>query len=74
MVSNGILDDVDQLLLRSSRSDGQPVQQLNHETGKPLKGSRNAHRRADLDQDVLLRVDINLQFAGLVDRRVKEGE
>lgn len=45
VIGDGILDDLEQLLLRRRAPDGQLVQQLHHETSKSLKGTRDAHRR-----------------------------
>lgn len=50
------------------------MQQLNHQACKPLEGSRNANTRADFDQNALGGVDVNLEFAGLVDWRVEESK
>lgn len=47
------------------------VKQLHHETSKSLKRTRNAHGRADPDEYVLGRVDVDLKPARLVDWRVK---
>jgi hypothetical protein len=74
MVRDGILDDVDQLFLRRRRPNRQPVKQLHHQSSEALERSRNPNRRAHFDQHVLLRVDVDLQLAGLVDGRVKQGE
>lgn len=74
VVGDGILDDLEQLFLGGDGANGQAVQELHHQTGEALKGTRNAHRRAHLDEHALGRVDVNLQFAGFVDGRVEEGE
>lgn len=50
------------------------MKQLNHQAGEALESSRNSDRRTHFDEDSLRRVDVDLQFAGLVDRRVEEGE
>lgn len=74
MLGDGVLNDLQELFLGINRSNGESMKQLHHETRKPLEGSGNSNRRADLDQDALGGVDENLQFAGLVDRRVEESE
>lgn len=48
------------------------MQQLHHETGEALERPGNAHRRRNLDQDALGRLDVNLQLPRLVDGGVKE--
>lgn len=45
-----------------------------HETCKPLKSSRDSDLRVDFDEDVLLRVNEDLQQAGFVERRIQECE
>lgn len=50
------------------------MEQLHHQTRKALEGSGNPNGRADLDQDTLGGVNEDLQFPGLVDRRVEESE
>lgn len=67
MVGDGVFDHLEQLLLRIGRADRQAVQQLHHQSSKPLECSRNAHRRADFDQDAFCGVDVDLQAASLVD-------
>jgi len=72
VVSDGILDDFEQLLLRGCGSDRETMEELDHETSESLKGTRNSDSWADLDEDTFRCVDINLQFACLIDRRIKE--
>ena len=74
MISDGILDDLEQFLLRVDRSDGESVQQLNHKTGESLECPGNADSWADLDQDAFGGVDIDLQLAGFVDGRVEQSK
>lgn len=74
VVGDRVLDDLEQLLLRVGGANGEPVEQLNHQTGEPLERSRNAHRGIDFDQNALGRVDENLEAAGLVDGRIQESE
>ena len=50
------------------------MKKLDHQTGEALEGTGNADGRADFDQDTLCCVNVNLKFAGLVERRVEEGE
>jgi hypothetical protein len=74
VVRDGVLDDLEKLLLRCGRSDGELVEELDHQSGEALEGSRDADGRRDLDEDTLGGVDVDLELAGLVDRRVEEGE
>ena len=74
VVRDRVLDHLEQLLLRVGRSDRQAVQQLHHQPGEALEGSRDAHRRADLDEHPLRRVDVDLQSARFVDGRIEECE
>jgi hypothetical protein len=50
------------------------VQQLNHQTGEPFEGTRNADRWVHLDQDAFRSVDVDLQLASFIDRRVEKSE
>jgi hypothetical protein len=50
------------------------MEQLHHETGKALESSGNAHCRADPDKHVLVRLDVDLEPARLVDGRIEESE
>lgn len=50
------------------------MQELDHQTGEALEGTRNAHGRADFDQNAFGGVDVDLQLSGLVDGGVEEGE
>jgi hypothetical protein len=74
MIGDGVLDDLDEFFLRRSRANLVAVEQLHHETRKALKCSGNAHRRADPDKHVLVRLDVDLEPAGFVDRRVEESK
>lgn len=74
VVRNGVFDNLQQLLLRIRRADGQPVKELNHQTGKPLECPRNAHGGIHFDQDALGGMDEDLQLSGLVDRGIEEGQ
>lgn len=74
MVGDGVLDYSEQFFLRVDRSDGEAVQQLDHETGKPFERSGNAHGRADLNEDALGGMDVDLESAGFVDGGIEEGK
>lgn len=60
MISDGVLDHAQKLLLRVGRADGQTMKQLYHETGKALESPRDAHRGRYLNQDTLGSVDEDL--------------
>lgn len=72
MVGDRVPDHPQQLLLRVGRSDRESVQQLHHQTGEALERARDADGRADLDEDALGRVDVDLKLARLVDGRVQQ--
>lgn len=74
MVSNGILDDFEELLLGSCRADGHAMEQLHHETCKAFEGSRDADGRIHFDKDSFGGMDVYLEFAGFVDWGVKKGQ
>jgi hypothetical protein len=74
VIGDGVLNDLQQLFLRCCRANGESVKKLNHQTGEALEGTRDADGRADFDQDTLCCVNVDLEFAGLVERRVEEGE
>lgn len=74
VVGDGVLDDLQQLLLRCSRTNGKSVEELDHQTSETLEGTGNADGGADFDQDTLGRVNVDLEFAGLVERRVEQSE
>jgi len=74
VVGDGVLDHLQQLLLRVSGADGQTVEQLDHQTRKTLEGSGNADGGVDFNQNTLGSVDEDLQAASLVDGRVEEGK
>jgi len=74
MIGDGVFDDLEQLLLRVGGPDREPMQQLDHQAGEAFESSRNTHRRADLDQDALDGLDVDLELSGLVDRRIEQGE
>lgn len=47
---------------------------MDHETGESLECSWDADGWADLNKDTLGSVDVDLELAGLVDRRIEEGK
>lgn len=50
------------------------MEELDHQTGETLEGTWDSDSRADLDEDAFGGMDVDLKFAGLVDRRVEEGK
>lgn len=72
MLGDGVLNHLEELLLRSSAADGETVEQLDHETGEALEGTWNADGGGDFDEDVFGRVDVDLKLAGFVDGRVEK--
>ena len=45
-----------------------------HKAAEPLEGARDANVRRDLDEDILLRVDVNLQMPRLIEWAVQQRE
>ena len=74
VIGDGVLDNLDELLLGRGRPNLVPVQQLHHQTSKTLECSWDAHSGADPNEDVACSLDVDLQFACLVDRRVEKSE
>lgn len=74
MVRDGVLDDLNELLLGCRGADLMAMEQLDHQTSESLERSRNADSRADSDEHVLGRLDVDLKPAGLVDGRIKESK
>lgn len=74
MVGDGILNDLEELLLRRGGADRQLMKELDHETGEALEGTWDADSGRDLDQDTFGGVDINLKLASLIEGRVKQRE
>jgi hypothetical protein len=74
MVGDGVLDHLEQLFLRVGRANRQTMEQLHHQASKSLECSRNAHCRADFNQDAFRGVDVDLQTTSLIDRRIEKGE
>jgi hypothetical protein len=50
------------------------MEELDHETGKPLECTRNANRWVDFNENAFGGVNVNLEFAGLVNGRIEEGK
>lgn len=50
------------------------MQELDHKTGETLESTRNTHGRRNLDEHALGGVDVDLESAGLVDRRIQQGQ
>jgi hypothetical protein len=71
---DGVLDDAEQLFLGGGRADGHAVQELDHETGEAFEGTGDANAWVYLDEDALGGVDVDLEFAHLVNGGVEEGE
>lgn len=74
VIGDGILDDLQQLLLRIGRADGEPVKELNHQPGKPLESPRNTHRGVHFNQNSLGGMDKNLKLASLVNGGIEKGQ
>lgn len=74
MVRDGVLDHFQKLLLRCSRSNGELVEELNHETCESLEGTRDTHSRRYFDEDSFSGVNVDLELASLVDWGVQKGE
>lgn len=74
MVGDGVLDDLQQLLLRVGGTNGETVKQLHHQTSETLESSGNANGRIDLDQDSFGGVNKNLEATCLVHGGIKQGE
>lgn len=74
VVGDRVFNNLEQLLLRVGGADGEPVKQLNHQTGKPFERSRNTHGGVDFYQDALGCVDEDLEATSFVDRGIQQGE
>lgn len=74
MVGDRILNDLEELFLGVNGSDGETVEELDHETCEALECTWNTNGRADFDQDTFGGVNVDLQLASFVDRRVEEGK
>lgn len=74
VIGNWVLDHFQQLFLGIGGADGQPVQQLHHQSRKSFKGTGYSHNWADLDEDSLGGVNVYLEFSRFVERRVEKGK
>lgn len=68
MIGDGVLDDLDELLVGGGGADLMAMQKLDHETSKALEGTRNAHGRVYLDEYAASGLDVDLELARFVDR------
>lgn len=50
------------------------MKELNHQAGKPLECTWNAHGGVDFDQDAFGGMDVDLQFSSFVDGGIEEGQ
>jgi len=50
------------------------MQKLNHETSETFKRSGNTDSRVDFDKNSFRGLDIHLEFARFIDRRIEESE
>ena len=74
MVCYGVFDDLEQLLVGVRRADAQFVKKLDHKSSEAFESSRYADGRANLDENAFGRMDIDLELAGFIDRRIEESE
>ena len=74
MVGNRVCDHLEELFLRVGGTDGETVEELNHQTGEPLERTRNTDGRGDFNEDSFGGVNVNLEKAFLVDRGVEKRE
>jgi hypothetical protein len=74
MIRDWVRNDLQQLLLRVDGSNGEAMEELDHETSESLEGTWDANGWADFDEDAFGGVDVDLKFACLVDWRVEEGK
>lgn len=72
VVAYWVLDDLQELLLRVRRANRKTVEKLNHETGESFESTWNTDGWRDLNQDTLCCMDVDLELASLVDRRVEK--
>lgn len=72
MVGNGVLDHLQQLLLRIDGPDAQLVQQLHHQPRETLERTGDSDAGIDLYQHAPGSVYVDLQLSGLVDGRVQQ--
>ena len=60
------LDDLEQLLFAVDAADGEPMEQLDHESREALECARDADVRIDLNQYALCGVDVDLEPTSFV--------
>ena len=54
--------------MRVDGSDGESVEELDHQTCETFEGTRDSDGGADFDEDSFGSVDVDLEFPGFVDR------
>lgn len=72
VVSDGVLDDLDELFLGCRGADLMAMEQLDHQTSEALECSRNADSWAHANEHVFGGLYVDLKLARLVDGRIKE--
>ena len=50
------------------------MEELDHQASKPLECARDSHGWADLYKHILCGLDVDLELARFIDRRVQQGE
>ena len=60
VIADWVLNNLQKLLLRVGRANGETMEKLDHETSESLESTRNANGWRDLNQDALGGVDIDL--------------
>ena len=50
------------------------MEKLDHETSEAFERARDANGGADFNEDSLGRVDVNLELACFIDRRIEKGQ
>ena len=58
------------MLLNTTREKNAQAMRRTHQAAEPLESSRDPHMGVDLDKNAPRGVDVNLQQARLVERRV----
>lgn len=61
-------------MLRVLGPNAQFVKKLNHEASETFEGSRYTDSRTDFNKNAFGGVNVDLEFAGFVDGRVKESK
>ena len=67
VIRDRVLDDLQEFFLRVRRADRETVQELDHQPCESFERTGDADSRADLDEDALCGVDVDLEFSGFVD-------